>query len=327
MTGSPLAVSAAEEAGVDLAVRLGRLALKNPIATASGTFGYGLEFRDFVDLSSLGAIAVKGLSRRPCHGNPPPRICETDGGMLNAIGLQNIGVEAFLKERLPELHRLGATVIANVWGDAEADYVEVLARLGNDARLAAVELNVSCPNVVKGGMIFGNDPQALGALVRKAREATNLPLFVKLSPNAPDLVSSAKAAVDAGAEGLSLINTLVGLSIDVEKREPRIGFTTGGLSGPAIRPIAVRMVWEVRRALPEIPIFGMGGIGCLRDAVEFLIAGADAVQIGTANFRDPGLSGRLVSELAEWCRARGIARVADLTNTLRVKPRPHHGYG
>lgn len=312
--------------GVDLSVSLGRITLKNPIATASGTFGYGLEFAEFVDLASLGAISVKGLSVRACHGNPPPRICETDAGMLNAIGLQNVGVEAFLGEKLPELHRLGATVIANVWGDAEDDYVAVVERIGDDRRVAALELNVSCPNVVKGGMVFGNDPGALHALVRRVRAATRLPLIVKLSPNAPDVVAAARAAVAAGAEVLSLINTLVGLAIDVERREPKIGFTTGGLSGPAIRPVAVRMVWEVHRALPEVPIFGMGGIEKVDDVLEFLIAGASAVQVGTANFRDPGVSARLVRDLAAWCERHGVARVADLVGTLKTRPRPDHTY-
>jgi dihydroorotate dehydrogenase (NAD+) catalytic subunit len=310
----------------DLSVRLGRLALRNPIATASGTFGYGLEFSEFLPLGKLGAISVKGLSARPCHGNPPPRICETDAGMLNAIGLQNIGVEAFLAETLPELHRLGATVIANVWGDTEEDYVAVVERIGADRRVAAIELNVSCPNVVKGGLIYGNNPQALEALTKKVRAATPLPLIVKLSPNVTDITATARAAVDGGAEILSLINTLVGLSIDIETREPRIGFTTGGLSGPAIRPVAVRMVWEVRKALPKVPIFGMGGIETVEHVVEYLIAGADAIQVGTANFRDPSLSARLVDELADWCEAHGVRRVSELTGTLRTRPRPEHTF-
>ena len=238
---------------VDLSVQLGRLRLKNPIATASGTFGYGLEFAGFVDLGALGAISVKGLSARPCLGNPPPRICETDAGMLNAIGLQNVGIEEFLSEKLPKLHDLGVTVLANVWGDTEAEYRAVVERIGDDPRIAAVELNVSCPNVVKGGMVFGNDPAALHALVAAVRPATRLPLVVKLSPNVTDIVTAAKAAVDGGADVLSLVNTLVGLSIDVETREPKIGFTTGGLSGPAIRPVALRMVWEVRQGAAERP--------------------------------------------------------------------------
>ena len=311
---------------VELSVHLGRLSLKNPIATASGTFGYGLEFAEFLDLASLGALSVKGLSLRPCHGNPPPRICETDAGMLNAIGLQNVGVDAFLGEKLPELSRLGATVIANVWGDTEDDYVAVVERIGDDRRIAAIEVNVSCPNVVKGGLIFGNNPQALAALVKRIRPATRLPLVVKLSPNVTDIVSVARAAVDAGADILSLINTLVGLAIDLERREPKIGFTTGGLSGPAIRPVAVRMVWEVRRALPKVPIFGMGGIETVENVVEFLIAGANAVQIGTANFRDPSLAGRLVGELREWCERHNVKNVSELTGTLRTRPRPDHTY-
>lgn len=310
----------------DLSVRLGRLALKNPIATASGTFGYGLEFAEYLDLASLGAITVKGLSRRPCLGNPPPRICETDAGMLNAIGLQNIGVDAFLEEKLPELDRLGATVIANVWGDTEADYRAVIERIGDDRRVAAIELNVSCPNVVKGGMIFGNDPAALGALVSTIRASTAHPLIVKLSPNVGDIVACARAAVDNGADILSLINTIVGLSIDLARREPKIGFTTGGLSGPAIRPIALRMVWEVRKALPSVPMFGMGGIERVENVLEFLVAGADAVQIGTANFRDPSLAGRLVNELDAWCNEHGVSRVADLVGTLKTRPRPEHAY-
>lgn len=311
---------------VDLTVHLGRLMLKNPIATASGTFGYGLEFAEFVDLASLGAISVKGLSLRPCLGNPPPRICETDAGMLNAIGLQNVGVEEFLGEKLPKLHEAGATVIANVWGDTEAEYRAVVERIGDDPRVAAVELNVSCPNVVKGGMVFGNDPAALGALVAAVRPTTRLPLVVKLSPNVTDVVAAARAAVDGGADVLSLINTLVGLSIDIETREPKIGFTTGGLSGPAIRPVAVRMVWEVRRALPHVPIFGIGGIETAEHVVEFLIAGANAVQVGTASFRDPGISGRLVRDLARWCARHGVERVSDLTGTLKTRPRPEKAY-
>ena len=235
--------------------------------------------------------------------------------MLNAIGLQNVGVDAFLAEKLPELHAKGATVIANVWGDAEEDYVAVVERIGADRRVAAIELNVSCPNVVKGGMIFGNNPQALAALVKKVRAATPHVLVVKLSPNVTDIVAVAQAAVDAGADALSLINTLVGLAIDLETRTPKIGFTTGGLSGPAIRPVALRMVWEVRKALPKIPIFGMGGIETVENVVEFLVAGANAVQIGTANFRDPSLAGRLVGELSRVVRGT--------EDRARLGPRRH----
>ncbi len=313
-------------ADVDLAVHVGSLTLKNPIATASGTFGYGLEFVEFVDLAAIGAVAVKGLSLRPCHGNPPPRICETDAGMLNAIGLQNVGIESFLSEKLPELHRLGATVIANVWGDTEDEYRAVVERIGDDERIAAIELNVSCPNVVKGGMVFGNDPSALGALVRSVRRVARRPLIVKLSPNVGDIVATARAAVENGADILSLINTLVGLAIDLEHRTPKIGFTTGGLSGPAIRPVAVRMVWEVRRAMPEVPIFGIGGIERAEDVIEFLMAGANAVQVGTANFRDPSVSTKLVAGVADWCSAHGETRVSDIVGTLRTRPRSEHTY-
>ncbi|HTO78036.1 MAG TPA: dihydroorotate dehydrogenase [Thermoanaerobaculia bacterium] len=290
-----------------LAVRLGPLVLRNPILTASGTFGYGLEFTDFVDLAKLGGLCTKGLSLKPHAGNAPPRICETPAGMLNAIGLQNVGVEAFRREKLPKLRALGATVIANVWGDAEEDYVAVVEALEDAEGVAAIELNISCPNVSRGGMLFGNSPELTAALVAKVRAATKRPLIVKLSPNAPDLVASAKAARDAGADILSLINTLVGMAIDPETAKPRLSFGTGGLSGPAIRPIAVRMVYQVARALPDAPLMGIGGIASLEDALEFLAAGAAAVQVGTANFKEPGVAGRLVAELDVYCAARNVA--------------------
>jgi len=303
----------------DLTCRLGPLTLKNPIVTASGTFGYGLEFTDFVDVASLGAICTKGLSLAPHAGNPPPRICETPAGMLNAIGLQNIGVEAFLSEKLPRLRSLGATVIANVWADLEEDYVTVVAALEGANGLAAVELNISCPNVRQGGMLFGNSPSLTRSLVSRVRAATRRPLIVKLSPNAPDLVESARAARDAGADILSLVNTFVGMAIDPRTARPRISFGTGGLSGPAIKPLAVRMVYQVRRALPDVPLMGIGGISDLADVLEFLAAGADAVQIGTANFKDPSVSGRLVAELSAHCAAIG-ASVADLVGRAHAAP-------
>jgi dihydroorotate dehydrogenase (NAD+) catalytic subunit len=291
-----------------LNVRLGPLALKNPITTASGTFGYGLEFTDFVDLSAIGALCTKGLSLKPHAGNAPPRICETPAGMLNAIGLQNVGVEVFVTEKLPKLRALGATVIANVWGDLEEDYVTVVRALeGAGAEgIAAIELNISCPNVRQGGMLFGNSPPLTRSLVTKVRAATKRPLIVKLSPNAPDLVESARAAREAGADILSLVNTFVGMAIDPETARPRISFGTGGLSGPAIKPLAVRMVYQVARALPDTPLMGIGGISELSDVLEFLAAGATAVQVGTANFKDPGVSGRLARELAEYCERRGV---------------------
>jgi dihydroorotate dehydrogenase (NAD+) catalytic subunit len=293
-----------------LEIRLGPLSLKNPILTASGTFGYGLEFSDFVELSRLGGLCTKGLSLKPHAGNVPPRICETPGGMLNAIGLQNVGIEIFLAEKLPALRRLGATVIANVWGDLEEDYVTVVRALEQAEGLAAVELNISCPNVERGGMLFGNSPPLTASLVGRVRAATHRPLIVKLSPNAPDLVESARAARNAGADILSLVNTLVGMAIDPETAAPRLSFGTGGLSGPAIKPIAVRMVYQVARALPGVPLMGIGGISSLDDVLEFLAAGASAVQVGTANFKDPAVSGRLVAELADYCASRRVAVAA-----------------
>jgi dihydroorotate dehydrogenase (NAD+) catalytic subunit len=289
-----------------LTVRLGPLELKNPILTASGTFGYGLEFTDFVDLSMIGGLCTKGLSLRPHAGNVPARICETPAGMLNAIGLQNVGVSAFVEEKLPRLRALGATTIANVWGDTEEDYVTVVGALEGVDGIAAIELNISCPNVERGGMLFGNSPSATASLVTRVRKATRRPLIVKLSPNAPDLVESARAASGAGADVLSLINTLVGMAIDAETARPRLSFGTGGLSGPAIKPIALRMVFQVARALPQVPLMGIGGISHLDDVVEFLAAGASAVQVGTANFKEPGVSGRLVKELETYCASRGV---------------------
>jgi dihydroorotate dehydrogenase (NAD+) catalytic subunit len=290
----------------DLSVSLGPLRLRNPIATASGTFGYGLEFGDVVDLSRLGGIFTKGLSLSPHEGNAPPRICETPSGMLNAIGLQNIGIGAFVREKLPKLAAIGVTVFANIWGDEEEDYVEIVKALDGAPGLAGIELNISCPNVRKGGMLFGNSPEATASLVGKVRKATPAPLVVKLSPNAPDIVESARAARGAGADVLSLVNTFVGMAVDPETARPRISFGTGGLSGPAIRPLAVRMVYQVKRALPDVPIWGIGGIATLSDVLEFLAVGASAIQVGTANFRDPGVSQRLVEELDAWCDARGI---------------------
>jgi dihydroorotate dehydrogenase (NAD+) catalytic subunit len=289
---------------------VGPLVLKNPILTASGTFGYGLEFTDFVDLAKIGGLCTKGLSLEPHAGNAPPRICETPAGMLNAIGLQNVGVRSFLDEKLPRLRELGATVIANVWGDAEEDYVAVVGALEGAEGVAAVELNISCPNVEKGGMLFGNSPSATASLVARVRASTGRTLIVKLSPNAPDLVESARAAHESGADVLSLVNTFVGMAIDPVTARPRLSFGTGGLSGPAIKPLAVRMVFQVARALPGVPIMGIGGISDLSDVLEFLAAGASAVQVGTANFRDPGVSGRLVDELDSYCRDRATTVAA-----------------
>jgi dihydroorotate dehydrogenase (NAD+) catalytic subunit len=245
--------------------------------------------------------------------------------MLNAIGLQNVGVDVFLEEKLPKLIRLGVTVIANVWGDTEDDYVAVVGALEKAEGLAAIELNISCPNVAKGGMLFGNSPSATASLVARVRAATRRTLVVKLSPNAPDLVRSARAARDAGADVLSLVNTFVGMAIDPATARPRLSFGTGGLSGPAIKPLALRMVFQVARALPDVPIMGIGGISDIYDVLEFLAAGASAVQVGTANFRDPGVSGRLVAELESYCAERGVTAASLVGRAQRFPPGGERG--
>jgi dihydroorotate dehydrogenase (NAD+) catalytic subunit len=304
----------------DLSVEVGPLRLKNPVLTASGTFGYGLEFLPFLDLAKLGGVVVKGLSPRPRPGNPPERIVETPAGMLNAIGLQNVGVDVFLSEKLPELRNHDTAVVANVFGETVADYVEVCRKLDGAPGLAAIELNVSCPNVEAGGMVFGNDPEALATVTRACRKATSLPLMVKLSPNATDFVGTALAAEAEGADALSLVNTFVGMVIDVERRRPALANVTGGLSGPAIRPLAVRLTRQVYEAV-RIPIVGMGGIMDARDALEFILAGATAVQVGTANFVNPDASVRVVADLESWLADRGIASIRELVGALEIGPR------
>ena len=300
----------------DLSVDVGRLRLKNPVLTASGTFGYGLEFRPFLDLSGLGGLVTKGLSPRPRRGTPPTRIAETPSGMLNAIGLQNVGVDAFLREKLPELRAYDTAVVANVFGETVAEYVEVCAKLDGAPGLAGVELNVSCPNVECGGMVFGQDPAALAEVTRACRRATQLPLWVKLSPNVTDIREFARAAEGEGADAVSLVNTFVGMAVDVERRRPVLANVSGGLSGPAIRPLAVWMTWQVYRAV-KIPIIGIGGILTGRDALEFLLAGAAAVQVGTANFIRPDAAVQVVREIEAYLRAHGIASVRELTGTLQ----------
>jgi dihydroorotate dehydrogenase (NAD+) catalytic subunit len=301
----------------DLSIELGPLRLKNPVLTASGTFGYGLEFRPFLDLGRLGGVVTKGLSPRPRHGNPPPRIVETPSGMLNSIGLQNVGVDAFIEEKLPELRGFRTAVVANVFGETEAEYVEVCSKLDHAEGIAAIELNVSCPNVEKGGMIFGNDPVALCRVTRACRDATSLPLIVKLSPNVTDIRDTARGAADGGADILSLINTYVGMAIDVERRRPVLARGSGGLSGPAIRPLAVWLTWQVHQAV-KLPLIGMGGIVDSRDALEFILAGASAVQVGTANFIHPDASTRVLDGLEEYLVRHGIASVRELVGSLGV---------
>ncbi len=295
----------------DLSVTVGPLALENPVLTASGTFGYGLEFEPFLKLDELAGFVTKGLSPRPREGNPPPRIVETPAGMLNTIGLQNIGVDAFIRDKLPRLREYDTAVIANVFGETEAEYVEVCSKLDEADGVAAIELNVSCPNVEQGGMIFGNDPAALHAVTAACRKASRLPLIVKLSPNVTDIRVTARAAVEGGAEVLSLVNTFVGMQVDVERRRPVLKKVCGGLSGPAIRPLAVWMTWQVHEAV-DVPLIGMGGISTAADALEFILAGASAVQIGTANFVHPDGSIRVLRELREWLKEHDVATLREL---------------
>ena len=301
----------------DMTIELGPLRLKNPILTASGTFGYGLEFLPYFDLSRLGGLCTKGLSPRPRLGNPPARIVETPSGMLNTIGLQNIGVDTFLSDRLPKLREYDLEIIANVFGETEAEYIEVCRKLSKAEGVAAIELNVSCPNVEEGGMIFGNDPAALQQVTRACREACDLPLIVKLSPNVTDIRVTAEAAVAGGADILSLINTYVGMAIDIERRKPVLTKISGGLSGPAIRPLAVWLTWQVAQTV-DVPIIGMGGITDERDAMEFFLAGASAVQVGTSNFVHPDAAVRVVDGLERFLADRNIPSVQSIVGRLEV---------
>lgn len=302
---------------MDLSVPIGPLRLKNPLIAASGCFGYGVEYADVVDLSALGAIAVKGLFLAEREGHPPPRIVETPSGMLNAIGLQGIGVHRFIREKLPELRTRRAVVIVNICGSTLEEYVE-LARILSDADgVAALELNISCPNIKEGGIQFGCSLTGTHAVVSAVRKATRLPVIPKLTPNVTDVASFARAAEEAGANAVSLVNTFLAMAIDVETRRPRLSNVVGGLSGPAIRPIAVRMVYECRQAV-RLPIIGMGGIARAADALEFAIAGASAVQVGTANFVDPFIWPKLVRGIEEYLTRHHLARWMDLVGQLEV---------
>ncbi len=301
---------------VDLSVAVGGLRLANPVLTASGTFGYGLDLLDLCPPEAVGGVVTKGLSPLPRAGNPPPRIVETAAGMINAIGLQNVGVDAFCRDSLPQLRQRRVVVVVNVFGETMDAYEQVIRRCEAEEGIAAYELNVSCPNVSAGGMEFGHDPQQLQRLTARCREATDKPIWVKLSPNAPDLLATARAAVAGGADALSLINTIRAVAIDAERRRPVLPRVFGGLSGPAIKPIALRMVLEVHRALPEVPLVGIGGIETGRDAVEFLLAGASAVQVGTATFRDPSAPLRIIRELEAFCAAQGLGAVGELVGGL-----------
>lgn len=305
---------------MDLSVQIGALRLKNPLIAASGCFGYGTEYADIVDLSSLGGVAVKGLFLAEREGHPPPRIVETPSGMLNAIGLQGIGVHRFIAEKLPELRERRAVVLVNICGTTLEEYVELARILSDVEGVAALELNISCPNIKEGGITFGCSLTGTHDVVRAVRAVTRLPVIPKLTPNVTDVASFARAAEEAGADAVSLVNTFLAMVLDVETRRPRLSNIVGGLSGPAIRPIAVRMVYECRQAV-RIPILGMGGIATATDALEFMIAGASAVQVGTANFVDPFIWPKLIDGIEDYCRRHNIERVSDLVGTIDTRAR------
>ena len=301
----------------DLSVGLAGIRMRNPVMTASGTFGYGKEFEPYFDLNRLGAIVVKTITLKPRAGNPPPRIVETPGGMLNAIGLQNAGVEAFLEHHLPYLRQFSPPLIVNIAGGAIEEYEALASRLSQAKGVAGLEVNVSCPNLADG-LIFGTDARLLSSLVGRVRRTTSLPLLVKLTPNVTDITLMARSAVEAGADGLSLINTLLGMAIDIETRKPRLANVTGGLSGPAIKPVALRMVYRVAQCV-KVPIVGIGGIMAAEDALEFLIAGAQAVAVGTANFVEPTSCIQIIEGIEAYLRRHQIARLQDLIGTLSTE--------
>ena len=301
----------------DLRVNVGRLCLRNPIIAASGSCGYGEELHPFVDLNHLGALSVKGLSLTPRPGNPAPRLVETTAGMLNSVGLQNIGIKAFLRDKLPRLRNYHTHVVVNFFGDSPEEYAEVAACASEAAGVAALEANISCPNVRHGGMLFSSDARLTAEVVRKARRATRLPLWVKLSPNVTDITEIARAAEEEGADAISLINTVLGMAVDLEARRAELPLSLGGLSGPAIKPIALRMVWQVSQAV-DIPVVGMGGIMSGRDSLEFLLAGAAACQVGTASFADPAACRKIVLEMEHYLLRHGIATAAELCGKLHT---------
>jgi dihydroorotate dehydrogenase (NAD+) catalytic subunit len=302
----------------DLRVSIAGIELKNPIIAASGTFGYGVEFEDVVHLDKLGGLVVKGLSKLPMAGNPPPRLYETSAGMLNAVGLQNIGARAFIEEKLPRLRRLKqVVVIANVFGYTREDYEYTIEILNDGEGIAAYELNVSCPNTSSGGLQFGCDPRSLDEVVSTARHYSNRPLIVKLSPNVTSIAHMARVAEEAGADAISLVNTFLAMAVDAETRRPRISNVTAGLSGPAIKPIALRMVYDASKAV-DIPVIGMGGIATGVDVIEFMLAGASAVQIGTASYWDPCATEKIVGDVEQWCVEHKVDQIASLTGAMIV---------
>ena len=298
-------------ADIDLTVDLGKLVLDNPVIAASGTFGYGLEYTDFLDLNDLGGFSTKGLSINPKIGNPVPRVIETSSGMLNAIGLENIGLQVFLSDKLPQLKNYKTRIIVNFFGDTVQQYVEMASALSKEERIDALEMNVSCPNVEEGGLQFSSDPKVLRQAVEATRKATDKFLIVKLSPNVTDITVLARAAEDAGADALSVCNTFVGMKLDLESGKPYLANRTGGLSGPAIKPLALNLVYQTVRAV-KIPVIGIGGIASSEDALEFLMVGAKALQIGTANYIDPTVTVKVLRGIRDWCRQNQIAKLADL---------------
>ena len=309
-------MSTASSEPVDERVEFAGIPLRNAVLTASGTFGYGTEFAPFLDLEKIGGFVAKSLTLEPRFGNPPPRIGETAAGMLNAISIENVGVRAFLEEKLPALPE-GVVVIASAFGTEPAQYAELAARVADHPRIAGIEINASCPHVKAGGIEFGQDPRLLAELVSTVRKATSGPLLIKLSPNVTRIADMARVCEAEGADGLSLINAVQAMDVDVETRRPVLSNVLGGLSGPAIRPIALRMVWQVTQAV-DIPVSGIGGITSAEDAVKFLLCGATAVQVGTANYLDPSAAGRIATGLAEYARRHGFRRVADLTGALEI---------
>jgi dihydroorotate dehydrogenase (NAD+) catalytic subunit len=304
---------------LDLGVTVAGISLKNPVIAASGTFGYGVEFEDVVQLSKLGGFVVKGLSREPMIGNPPPRLWETAAGMLNAIGLQNIGAQAFLEEKMPRLRQIrNIVVMTNVFGYAREDYEQTIEILNEGEGIAAYELNVSCPNTAHGGLQFGSDPRSLDELVTTAKRVARRPLIVKLSPNVTSIAQMAYVAQEAGADAVSLVNTFVAMAIDPETRKPRIANVTAGLSGPAIKPIAVRMVYDAAHAV-RIPVIGMGGISTPEDVIEYMLAGASAVQVGTASYWDPCATEKIVDGVEQWCRDHHVTRIAGVIGGMQLE--------
>ena len=301
----------------DLKTDIGKIELENPVMTASGTFGYASEFEELVDLNRLGGIIVKGLSLEPSMGNKPPRIVETACGMLNAIGLENVGIEAFAKEKLPFLKNLSTPVFTNIYGKSINDYALLAARVDEFCEVAGIEVNISCPNVKAGGIAFGVVPETAAEVVKAVRKASSKPLMVKLSPNVTDITQIARAVEEAGADSLSLVNTITGMSIDIETRRSRLANITGGLSGPAIKPVALRMVWQVAQSV-NIPVIGVGGIVCAEDALEFLIAGAVAVQVGTANFVNPHATIDIIDGIEAFLIQKKISSVKDIIGTLET---------